>query len=218
MALSARLTGTLGLSAALMLLLASPGCVDIVGSDLGRARYIEREEKLFPVAGKPEVVLSTFDGSIEIRPWDKPDVQVVVEKRGRDKEDVAVIDVQASQNGNRIEVTVSEPKNDGGLNIQFHNYRSAKLIVSLPAHLGRLGQERRRIDRHRAGDRPGAAALRRRLHSRAIARGRRERAHRRRIDQARERQRHAERGYRRRQHRRRRDADERVTRGPATAA
>jgi DUF4097 and DUF4098 domain-containing protein YvlB len=118
--------------ALLVTLLVAPGCVDIVGSDLGRTRYIEREEKLFPVAGRPEVVLSTFDGSIEIRPWDKPDVQVVVEKRGRDKEDVAVIDVQASQNGNRIEVTVSEPKNDGGLNIQFHNHRSAKLIVSLP--------------------------------------------------------------------------------------
>ena len=132
MALSARSTGPLGLRAALVVLLAAPGCVDIVGSDLGRARYVERDEKHFPVTGKPEVVLSTFDGSIEIRPWDKPDVQVVVEKRGRDKEDVDVIDVQASQNGNRIEVTVTEPKNDGGLNIQFNNYRSAKLIVSLP--------------------------------------------------------------------------------------
>ena len=76
--------------------------------------------------------MSTFDGSIEIRPWDKPDVQVVVEKRGHDKEDVAAIDVQASQNGNRVEVTVSEPKHLGGFNIHFGN-RSAKLIISLPA-------------------------------------------------------------------------------------
>jgi len=132
MALSARLAATLGLHVALMVLLAAPGCVDIVGSDLGRARYVEREEKRFTVAGKPDVVVTTFDGSIEIRPWDQPDVQVIVEKRGHDKEDVAVIDVQASQNGNRIEVTVSEPKNLGGLGIHF-NHRSAKLIVSLPA-------------------------------------------------------------------------------------
>jgi hypothetical protein len=133
MALSARSNGALALHAALMVLLVAPGCVDIVGSDLALARYVVRDEKHFPVAGKPEVVLSTFDGSIEIRPWDKPDVQVVVEKRGRDKEDVAVINVQASQNGNRIEVTVSEPKNTGGFNIHFNNHRSAKLIVSLPA-------------------------------------------------------------------------------------
>jgi Putative adhesin len=133
MALSARAARTLGLQAAMIVLLAAPGCVDIVGSDLAGARYVERDEKHFPVAGKADVVVSTFDGSIEIRAWDKPDVQVVVEKRGRDKEDVAVIDVQASQNGNRIEVTVSEPKNSGGFNIHFNNHRSAKLLVSLPA-------------------------------------------------------------------------------------
>jgi hypothetical protein len=133
MALSARSTGALALHAALLVLLVAPGCVDIVGSDLGVARYVERDEKHFPVAGKPEVVISTFDGSIEVRPWDKPDVQVVIEKRGRDKEDVAVIDVQATQNGNRIEVTVSEPKHTIGFSIHFNNHRSAKLIVSLPA-------------------------------------------------------------------------------------
>ena len=133
MALSARSARTLGLNAALMAWLVAPGCVDIVGSDLGRSRYVERDEKRFTVDGKPDVVVATFDGSIEIRPWDKPDVQVVVEKRGRDKEDVAVIDVQASQNGNRIEVTVSEPKNVGGLDFHFNNHRSAKLIVSLPS-------------------------------------------------------------------------------------
>jgi DUF4097 and DUF4098 domain-containing protein YvlB len=130
MALSVRSARPVAL---MVTMLIAPGCIDIVGSDLARARYVERDEKHFPVAGKPEVVLSTFDGSIEIRPWDKPDVQVIVEKRGRDKEDVAVIDVQASQNGNRIEVTVSEPKNSGGFNIHFNNHRSAKLIVSVPA-------------------------------------------------------------------------------------
>jgi len=132
MALSARSTTNLGLPA-LLVLLAAPGCVDIVGADLGRAKYVERDEKHFPVTGKPEVVLGTFDGSIEIRPWDKPDVEVVVEKRGRDKDDVAAIVVQATQNGNRVEVTVTEPKNSGGgFNIHFNNYRSAKLIVSVP--------------------------------------------------------------------------------------
>jgi len=133
MALSARSAGTLGRTAALMGLLAAPGCVDIVGSDLGSAKYVERVEKTFSVAGKPDVVLSTFDGSIVIRPWDQPDVQVVVEKRGRDKQDISIINVQSSQNGNRIELTVSEPKHSGGFSLHFNNHRSAKLIVSVPA-------------------------------------------------------------------------------------
>lgn len=112
-------------------LLAGPACVDIVGSDLGK--YMERDEKRFTVSGKPDVDLSTFDGSIEVRPWDKSDVLVVIEKRGRDKSDVATIDVHAEQAGNRITVEVREPKNGRHFNIGWNNGRSAKLIVSVPA-------------------------------------------------------------------------------------
>ena len=126
-----RSIGALTLPAALIALLAAPGCVEIVGADLNK--YVEREEKHFAVSGKPDVALATFDGSIEIRPWDKADVQVVVEKRGRDKDDVAAIEVKAEQHGDRIEVTVTEPKRDHRGFIFHANNRSAKLIVSVPA-------------------------------------------------------------------------------------
>ena len=112
-------------------LLAASGCVDIIGSVDVTSKYVERDEKHFTVTGKPDVVLSTFDGSIEIRPWDNAGVQVVVEKRGRDKDDVALIEVHAQQSGNRVEITVTEPEHHG-FDIHFNN-RSAKLIVSVPA-------------------------------------------------------------------------------------
>jgi DUF4097 and DUF4098 domain-containing protein YvlB len=125
-----RSIGALTLPAALIALFAAPGCIEIDGADLNK--YVERDEKHFAVSGKPDVALATFDGSIEIRPWDKADVQVVVEKRGRDKDDVAAIEVKAEQHGDRIEVTVTEPKRDhGGFNFHINN-RSAKLIVSVP--------------------------------------------------------------------------------------
>jgi DUF4097 and DUF4098 domain-containing protein YvlB len=127
---SLALRGTV-LAGALSALLAGPGCIEIVGADLGK--YVEREEKHFAVTGKADVVLSTFDGSIEIRPWDKPEVQVVIEKRGRDKDAVSVIDVHVDQKGNHVEVTVTEPKRDRAFGFHFNNFRSAKLIVSLPA-------------------------------------------------------------------------------------
>jgi DUF4097 and DUF4098 domain-containing protein YvlB len=131
MGLSVHLAKGLALPAALAALLAAPGCVDIIGADLNK--YVERDEKHFAVSGKPDVALTTFDGSIEIRPWDKADVQVVIEKRGRDHDDVAAIEVKAEQHGDRIEISVTEPKRDhGGFNLHFHN-RSAKLIVSVPA-------------------------------------------------------------------------------------
>ena len=131
MAVSPRSVTGLALPAALAVLLVAPGCVDIVGADLNK--YVESDEKHFAVSGKPDVAVTTFDGAIEIRPWDKAEVQVVVEKRGRDKDDVAAIEVKTEQHGDRIEINVTEPKRDHvGLNFHFNN-RSAKLIVSVPA-------------------------------------------------------------------------------------
>jgi len=120
-------SGIVAAAALVAALAAGPGCIDIIGADIGR--YVEREEKRFQVSGRPEVVLATFDGSIEVRPWDKSEVEVVVEKRGRGRDDVAKIDVHTEQSGNRVEVTVREPSTHG-----FHfGGRSARLIVSLPA-------------------------------------------------------------------------------------
>jgi len=107
------------------------GCVDIVGADI---QQVVREQKHFSTTGKPEVVLSTFDGSIEIRPWDKPDVQVIVEKRGRDDAAISSIEVHAEQSGNRVVVDVTAEKHgDRGFHLTWNFGRSAKLIVSLPA-------------------------------------------------------------------------------------
>jgi len=119
--------GSWGIAAVLSVALIGSGCIDIVGADLGK--YVERDEKHFSVSGKPDVVLQTFDGSIEVRPWDKTDVQVTIEKRGRNHDDVSAINVHTDQSGNHVEVTVTEPPMHG---FRFHG-RSAKLIVSVPA-------------------------------------------------------------------------------------
>ena len=110
------------------LALVSSGCLDVLGADVGR--YVEREEKRFTVSGRPEVVVSTFDGRVEVRPWDRSDVEVVVEKHAGSKESAATISVDAQQIGNRVTVDVRVPPSSG---FSFHMNRSAKLIVSLPA-------------------------------------------------------------------------------------
>jgi DUF4097 and DUF4098 domain-containing protein YvlB len=114
---------------ALVALVACTGCVDIVGARFD-SRYVEREEKRFTTSDKPEVSLWTYDGAIEVRPWDKSEVQVIVEKRGSDKNAVADIAVTATQNGNHIDVRVEWPRHTG---ISFGVSKSAKLIVSVPA-------------------------------------------------------------------------------------
>jgi DUF4097 and DUF4098 domain-containing protein YvlB len=116
-------------AAALVVVLAASGCVDIVGARVD-GKYVEREEKRFQVSGKPQVDLLTFDGSIEIRPWDKSEVEIIIEKRGADKNAIAEIEVTATQEGNRINVEAKRPRREMGFH--FGSSPSAKLIVSLP--------------------------------------------------------------------------------------
>src|ERR1700744_6366472 len=120
MAFSSTTTVAAGAIAAL---LATAGCIDIAGADLGR--HVEREEKHFVVEGKPEISLSTFDGAIEIRPWDKPEVNVVIAKRGRDRHATDAIEVHAEASGNRVDIRVTAPKTARGFGFHISDSRSA---------------------------------------------------------------------------------------------
>jgi DUF4097 and DUF4098 domain-containing protein YvlB len=106
------------------------GC-DITVNGLGGDRYVERDKKEFQVSGTPDVVLATFDGSIEVRAWDRPDVSVEIEKRGPDKDATDRMQVTATQSGNRITVEVKNPEQHRA-SIGFSASRSAKLIASVP--------------------------------------------------------------------------------------
>lgn len=115
--------------AVLVLVVAGPACV-VIGGD--QARYVEREDKRFPVAGKPDVSLSTFDGSIEIRVSDRPEVLVTIEKHAWNKNAAARMDVHTEQEGNHIVVDVRLPKAAHVFGFGFAN-TTAKLIVTVPA-------------------------------------------------------------------------------------
>lgn len=98
--------------------------------------HIEREEKRFEVSGTADLSLYTFDGSIEVRSWDRPEVLVEIEKRGEDAEAVAKIEVLAEQSGNRIQVEARRPS--GGttfVGIGSFTSPSAKLVATVPRSL-----------------------------------------------------------------------------------
>ena len=87
--------------AAVSVLLAASGCVDIIATTM---HHVEREEKQFTAESKPDLNLTTFDGAIEVRSWDRPEVLVVVERRGRGKAETDAIQVDMAQCGNEITV------------------------------------------------------------------------------------------------------------------
>jgi len=97
---------------------------------IGAADYSVREEKKFAVTGPTQLALTTFDGSIGVRGWDKNEVLVEVEKRGPDQATVDRIQVKATQNGNTITLDVEKPS--PLTTTGFQRSPSANLIVTVP--------------------------------------------------------------------------------------
>ena len=108
-------------------LVPSAGCVVTVDSH----SEIVREEKRFTVLGTPDVRVATFDGSIQIQAWDKPEVRIEIEKRGPSKAAVEALEVVVSQKGNVIDLEVKRPKSES-YRLGFQQAAYARLVVSVP--------------------------------------------------------------------------------------
>ncbi len=109
-----------------VLVLASSACA----INLDAARFTEKEERRFTVTGAPDVVLTTFDGSIDVRGWDRPEVLVTIEKQAESPEMAKEITVSFDQTGNRITVKI-ESKPFTGISIHSVS-RSANVTISMP--------------------------------------------------------------------------------------
>ena len=108
---------------------AASGCVVSLDSQ----GHTAREERRFEVSGVPDVHLTTFDGSVQIRSWDRDEVLVEIEKRGPTEDALKTIQVVVDQNGDRIQVEVRRPSGgDSFLGIGVHASRSARLIATVP--------------------------------------------------------------------------------------
>ena len=108
--------------------LISTGCTVTVDSH----SEIVREEKRFAVTGRADVRVSTFDGSIEIQSWDKPDVVIEIEKRGPNKAAIDGLEVVSERRGNVIELEVKRPRAESFSGIGLHRTAYARLIVNVP--------------------------------------------------------------------------------------
>jgi hypothetical protein len=95
--------------------------------------HVNREEKRFTVGGAPDLHLTTYDGSIEVRSADDAKTVIVeIEKRGQTKEALDEIHVDAKQEGNRIDVEVRKPAHQVFYIGIGPAAPSAKLTVTMP--------------------------------------------------------------------------------------
>jgi len=98
--------------------------------NLSAEHYTTKEEKTFQVSGTPELVLSTFDGSIEVRSWDKPEIRATFEKNAESADIAKNLVVKSEQSGNRITIDAVRPEPYSGISINSN--RSVNLILSVP--------------------------------------------------------------------------------------
>lgn len=91
-----------------------------------------RETKTFKVTGQPEVILDTFDGAIELHSWDRPEVEVEIEKRAMDQALLDEIKVETQQKGDTVTVKVTGPAREMRVTVGVHISPTARLRVALP--------------------------------------------------------------------------------------
>ena len=93
-----------------------------------------RETLTFKVSGQPQVVLDTFDGAIELHSWDRPEVEVEIEKRAMEQVLIDEIKVDASEKNGVVTVKVTGPARAEfrGVTIGMHISPTARLRVAVP--------------------------------------------------------------------------------------
>ncbi len=119
-----------GVTGAALLASLLAGCTVNVNTEGSTAS----ETHTFKVAGSPRINLDTFDGSIEVHSWDRPEVEVVVEKQAQDETLLEQIVVEQSQDGDTVTLRVRGPagRENSGINIGVIYSPRAKLRVALP--------------------------------------------------------------------------------------
>ena len=93
-----------------------------------------RETKTFKVSGQPNVILDTFDGAIELHSWDRPEVEVEIEKRAMEQSLIDEIKIVTEQKGDTVTVKVTGPdrRDYRGITVGVHISPTARLRVAVP--------------------------------------------------------------------------------------
>ncbi len=93
-----------------------------------------RETKTFKVTGQPQLVIDTFDGAIELHSWDRPEVEVEIEKRAMEQTLLDEIKISSEQKGDVITLKVTGPTRQQfrGVTVGVHISPTARLRVAVP--------------------------------------------------------------------------------------
>ena len=94
-------------------------------------RVTAKETKSFTVGNAPRITLSTFDGQVTVRGWDKPEVSYTATKGAADEEALKQIRIESQQQGDGISIsTINTEDVNGRVNFDLYVPRQSTLHVS----------------------------------------------------------------------------------------
>jgi DUF4097 and DUF4098 domain-containing protein YvlB len=103
-----------------------------IGVGMGEAaRFTSQETRTFTVSGTPRVSITTFDGPVTVRGWDKQEVSYTATKHAYTDEALKQITIQAQQSGQSISVN-AEPgsEHSGSVHLDVYVPRRSSIHVS----------------------------------------------------------------------------------------
>ena len=107
---------------------ASSACsIDVQGEE-----SVLREQKRIPVAGTPDLTVRTFDGSIEIRPWDREEILVDIERRAGSVEDARRIVVDTTEQNGVVRIEARQPERDGFFEHAGGRSPRVRMVITVP--------------------------------------------------------------------------------------
>lgn len=92
----------------------------------GRA-FVEEETRTFKVTDKPRVTIGTFDGTVKVNGWDKPEVMYKAVKYGHSPDELKQIHINTDQRPNNISIVARAPAHQGTTNLEVYVPRNASV-------------------------------------------------------------------------------------------
>ena len=70
---------------------------------------VVREQKRIALTGMPNVTIRTFDGSIQLRPWDRNEILLDIERRAATTAEAKSLEVNVTESGGNVLIEAKRP-------------------------------------------------------------------------------------------------------------
>jgi hypothetical protein len=101
--------------------------IDVQGEE-----SVVREQRRFAVGETPDLTIRTFDGSIEIRPWDRAEILVDIERRAGSEAEARRIVIETSNQDGVVRIEARSPERDGFFEHAGGRSPSVRMLIAVP--------------------------------------------------------------------------------------